>query len=78
MIGRYRVEGNTVSDTWNELEDYIARSMEYIRGIHPYSESELLNKHEIDFFRILNRVDQLMADKRAKAEERKARLSKRR
>ena len=59
-------------DTWNELDDYITRSLEYIRGTLPYSETELLNKHELDFFRILKRVEQIHADRAQKAEERRA------
>lgn len=49
--------------------------MEYIRGTIPYSENELLSKHEIDFFRILKRVEQIHRDKAQKAEERRQRLA---
>lgn len=54
------------------MEDYMARSMEYIRGTHRYTETELLNKHEVDFFRTLRRVEDLHRKKIRDAEERRA------
>ena len=55
-VGRYRIEGEDIVNTWEELDDYIARSLEFIRSIFSYSERELLSKDEIDFFKTLNRA----------------------
>lgn len=76
MIGRYRTEGNTVYDTWNELDDYITRSIEYIRRIMNYTETELLRKHEIKFFQLLKRADDQQRVKAQELEERRARLKR--
>lgn len=78
MIGRYRVVNNTVSDTWSELEDYIMRAVEYIRAAHTYTESELLGKHEAEFFRTLRRVETMHKEKRQRAEEKKLALQAKR
>lgn len=77
VIGRYRIEGNKVSDTWHELDDYITRSIEYIRKIFQYTESELLVKHEIKFFQLLKRADDQQRVKVQELEERKSRLKNR-
>lgn len=55
-----------------ELEDYISRAMDYIRDTHRYSETELLGKHEVEFFRTLRRVEDLHRKKIRDAEERRA------
>lgn len=73
VIGRYRIEENKIHDTWFELEDYVVRSLEYIRGVLPYSQSELLEMHEIAFFRLLKRVDLMQRDKEFKALSRRQR-----
>lgn len=78
MIGRYRVHNNIVSDTWAELDDYIMRAMEYIRAAQTYTETELLRKHEAEFFRTLRRVEMMHKEKRQQAEERKIALEAKR
>lgn len=65
-----------MSDTWNELDDYITRSIEYIRKIFQYTESELLAKHEIKFFQLLKRADDQQRVKVQELEERRQRLKR--
>lgn len=72
------MQGNTVTDTRGELDDFLARSSEYIRQTYPYTGRELLEMHEVEFFRTLHRVEQVHRDRAREAEERKAKAQQQR
>lgn len=59
--------GRQVEDMWAETDEYAQRAIERIMRTFPYTEKDLLHKSEVDFFRILKRVEIESKDKAARA-----------